>query len=121
MVAESLTHPFKDHTRVAIIGGGVAGLSTAVNLLDEAQQKGLPLAVTVFEMDEIPGGNLRTLRRDDWQLEWGPNGFLDNEPATLRLVERASFNDEMSSTIDQTSCFKMSPSALGETVANWPR
>jgi protoporphyrinogen/coproporphyrinogen III oxidase len=44
--------------------------------------------VTVFEKEAVTGGNLRTLGRDGWQFEWGPNGFLDNEPATLRLVDR---------------------------------
>lgn len=74
--------------RVAVIGGGVAGLATALALRDRARERDLPLTVTVFERDAQTGGNLRTLTRDGWQFEWGPNGFLDNEPATLRLVDR---------------------------------
>jgi len=74
--------------RAAVLGGGVAGLATALGLLDRARDADLPLAVTVFEADAEPGGHLRTIREDGWQLEWGPNGFLDNEPATLRLVDR---------------------------------
>lgn len=74
--------------RVAVIGGGVAGLAAAVALRDGALARETALKVTVFEKDTQTGGNLRTLTRDGWQFEWGPNGFLDNEPATLRLVDR---------------------------------
>jgi oxygen-dependent protoporphyrinogen oxidase len=87
-------------TRIAVIGGGVAGLATALNLLDEAERRQLDIAVTVFEKEEQPGGNLRTLRRDGWQLEWGPNGFLDNEPATLRLVRRLQLDEQLQRSSD---------------------
>lgn len=73
---------------VAVIGGGVAGLAAALALRDRAIAGGAALKVTVFEKDTQTGGNLRTLTQDGWQFEWGPNGFLDNEPATLRLVDR---------------------------------
>jgi oxygen-dependent protoporphyrinogen oxidase len=66
----------------------VAGLAAALALRDRARAQGAPVTVTVFEKDTVTGGNLRTLDRDGWQFEWGPNGFLDNEPATLRLVDR---------------------------------
>jgi len=81
--------------RAAVVGGGVAGLATALDLLDRARTADLPLSVTVFEADAEPGGHLRTLRDDGWQLEWGPNGFLDNEPATLRLVDRLDLRDRL--------------------------
>ncbi|MBU0742151.1 protoporphyrinogen oxidase [bacterium] len=81
--------------RVAVIGGGVAGLATALHILDGARDRGLDLGVTVFEAGAEPGGNLRTTDRDGWRLEWGPNGFLDNEPATLRLVDRLGLGDEL--------------------------
>ncbi len=84
-----------DVTKVAVVGGGVAGLATARHVVDGARERGLDADVTVFEADTAPGGNLRTIRDGDWQLEWGPNGFLDNEPATLRLVDRAGLDDAL--------------------------
>jgi len=81
--------------RVAVAGGGVAGMATALNLLDRARDAGVDLQVTVFEAGAEPGGHLRTIRDDGWQLEWGPNGFLDNEPATLRLVDRLDLRDRL--------------------------
>ena len=85
---------------VAVVGGGIAGLATALDLLDEAARREQPIQVTVFEKESEPGGNLRTLRQDGWQLEWGPNGFLDNEPATLRLIERLGLNDQLQRSTD---------------------
>ena len=88
---------------VAVVAGGVAGLATAVQLRDRAREAGIELQVTVFEKGTAPGGNLQTLRHGDWQLEWGPNGFLDNEPATLRLVERLGLQDRLQRSSDATA------------------
>lgn len=88
--------------RVAVVGGGIAGLAVALALRDRARDRGLPLAVTVFEKDDQTGGNLRTLNRDGWQFEWGPNGFLDNEPATLRLVDRLGLRPRLLRSSDLT-------------------
>ncbi len=89
--------------RIAIIAGGIAGLATAVNLLDEAERRNLDIQLTLMEKDTSCGGNLRTLHQDQqWQLEWGPNGFLDNEPATLRLIDRLGIKDKLQRSSDVT-------------------
>jgi len=87
---------------IAIVGGGVAGLATAVNLRDRARAAGREVRVTVLDKGRNAGGNLQTIRQDGWQLEWGPNGFLDNEPATLRMVERLGLNDALLPSSDAT-------------------
>ena len=66
--------------KIAILGAGVSGLTAARRLSRHAE-------VTVFEAKDRPGGNIRTDEVDGCLIEWGPNGFLDNEPATLELVE----------------------------------
>ena len=67
--------------RVAVLGAGIAGLTTAYQL----QKRGHD--VVVFEARDSVGGNIRTEHRDGFTIEWGPNGFLDNEPAVLELVD----------------------------------
>jgi protoporphyrinogen/coproporphyrinogen III oxidase len=81
--------------RLVVVGGGVSGLATALRLLEGAAARRLDLRVDILESAADCGGNLRTLDRDGWRLEWGPNGFLDNEPATLRLVERLDLRGEL--------------------------
>nr|NIP60087.1 FAD-dependent oxidoreductase [Gemmatimonadota bacterium]NIQ57904.1 FAD-dependent oxidoreductase [Gemmatimonadota bacterium]NIU78073.1 FAD-dependent oxidoreductase [Gammaproteobacteria bacterium]NIY11483.1 FAD-dependent oxidoreductase [Gemmatimonadota bacterium] len=68
--------------RVVIVGGGVTGLTTALNLRERAAAAGTPIQVTVLEAGPRPGGNIRTDRVDGFTIEKGPNGFLDNAPGT---------------------------------------
>lgn len=86
--------------RIAIIGGGIAGLATAFNLEQTARETGTPLQVTLFERSNQLGGNLRTIKQDGFVVEEGPNGFLDNEPATLRLVEKLKLGPELQRSED---------------------
>jgi protoporphyrinogen/coproporphyrinogen III oxidase len=69
--------------RVAIVGGGIAGLSVAHALRTQAPDA----EVIVIERSERPGGNVRTELVDGYVCEAGPDGFLDNAPATLEFVE----------------------------------
>lgn len=66
--------------RIAVVGAGISGLVTAHHLRRRAE-------VVVFEAGERVGGNIRTESFAGCRVEWGPNGFLDNEPATLELVD----------------------------------
>jgi oxygen-dependent protoporphyrinogen oxidase len=81
--------------RVVVVGGGIAGLATAYEL--RARAGGVPggLEVQVLEAASRVGGNLRTERVDGYRVEWGPNGFLDNVPATLDLVRRLGLEGEV--------------------------
>ncbi len=80
--------------RVAIIGGGVAGLATAYRILRTASEQSFDVQVGVVESERV-GGKIRTDVRDGYVCEAGPNGFLDNEPATLRLVDDLGLRDSL--------------------------
>jgi oxygen-dependent protoporphyrinogen oxidase len=69
--------------RVAIVGGGIAGLSAA-----HAIRAQVPDAeIVVLEARDRVGGNIRSETIDGYLCEAGPDGFLDNAPATLAFVE----------------------------------
>jgi len=65
--------------RIAVLGAGIAGLAAAWRL-------GRQHEVTLFEAGSRAGGNIRTEEFHGCRIEWGPDGFLDNEPRTLDLV-----------------------------------
>ena len=58
-----------DHavSRVAIVGGGVGGLATAIRLQSAGHH------VTVFERNEVVGGKLATYVRDGYTFDIGPS------------------------------------------------
>src|SRR5438094_7554212 len=77
--------------RVVIIGAGISGLALAYRL----QQADPVLDVTVLEQRDRPGGTIWTERRDGFQVEIGPNGFLDNKPFTLRLCQDLGLGERL--------------------------
>jgi protoporphyrinogen/coproporphyrinogen III oxidase len=72
-------------TRIAVVGGGLAGLTVAEALLT---RHGHDIDLTVFERQPRAGGLVRSERLDGFLVEHGPSGFLDTAPATLALIER---------------------------------
>ncbi|RJR14828.1 MAG: protoporphyrinogen oxidase [Nitrospiraceae bacterium] len=69
--------------RIAIVGGGISGLTVAYLLLEKRSD----LDITVFESDIRPGGKIWTDKTDGFLCEKGANGFLDNKPKTLELCK----------------------------------
>lgn len=65
-----------------IAGGGIAGLSIARAL----RHRDPKTEVVVLERNPHTGGNIRTAHVDGYTCESGPDGFLDNAPATVKLV-----------------------------------
>ncbi len=74
--------------KIAIIGGGISGLSLAYFLLEREPS----LDVLVFESNKRPGGKIRTEKHNGYLLEAGVNGFLDNRPKTIELAEKLNIS-----------------------------
>jgi len=81
--------------RVVVIGGGVAGLSATYEILERSRRVTGGLEVLCLEAEGQAGGNIRTERADGYIAEWGPNGFLDNIPATLDLARRLGIGERL--------------------------
>ena len=77
--------------KVAVIGGGISGLSTAFVLKEKLKSA----EIDVFESSEIPGGTIKTVERDGFLMEFGPNGFLSGKPTTLELARLCRANGEL--------------------------
>jgi oxygen-dependent protoporphyrinogen oxidase len=71
--------------RVAIIGAGIAGLSTAYYLYKLSQQSGKPLKITLLEKERRMGGSILTEEVDGFLMEGGPDCFLSEKPWALKL------------------------------------
>ena len=73
--------------KIAVIGAGISGLSTAHAVERLAAESGIEVEVKVYERENRTGGKIWSIKEEGYLCEWGPNGFLDNEPKTLELVE----------------------------------
>ena len=76
---------------VAILGGGITGLSAASFLLDEAP--GLDLVV--LESEDRAGGNIGSELAEGFVLERGPNGLVATAPQGLDLARRLGLGDRL--------------------------
>jgi protoporphyrinogen/coproporphyrinogen III oxidase len=80
--------------RVAIIGGGISGLSAAFTL-EKARQNGAPVDYALFESSSRLGGVLVTERADGCLLEAGPDSFLTEKPWASDLSRELGLEDQL--------------------------
>lgn len=71
---------------VAIIGGGITGLTAAFCL----KRQGVP--VTVYEATGRVGGVIQSLRRDGYLAEFGPNTILETSPKIAQFIRDAGLD-----------------------------
>ncbi|HET9576159.1 MAG TPA: protoporphyrinogen oxidase [Nitrospira sp.] len=83
---------------VAIVGGGISGLSTAFALSERAAAAGLSIRCTVLDAGPAWGGKIVTHRIGDLVTEAGPDSFLSNKPAGLQLVEKLGLSGQLINT-----------------------
>jgi oxygen-dependent protoporphyrinogen oxidase len=88
------------NTQYAIIGGGIAGLATAYYLQQKARQAGLPLSYTLIESAPTFGGKISTDLVDGFVIEGGPDSFITQKPAAMRLCQELGLEDRLLGTND---------------------
>jgi len=87
--------------RIAIIGGGIAGLSAAFTL-DQARLSGADVRYTLFESSGRLGGVLQTDRIDDCLVEAGPDSFLTEKPWAADLCKQVGLGDQLIGSNDRS-------------------
>jgi protoporphyrinogen/coproporphyrinogen III oxidase len=80
--------------RIAIIGGGIAGLSAAF-YLEKARRAGADLQWALFEKSDRLGGVIQTERHDGFVIEAGPDSFLSIKPDAARLCQELGLGDQL--------------------------
>ncbi|UCE67626.1 MAG: protoporphyrinogen oxidase [Candidatus Zixiibacteriota bacterium] len=81
--------------KAVIVGAGVAGLSSAYLIREKSRERGSEVDITILEAKPYAGGSTKTDIVNGYTCEWGPNGFLDNEPLTLELIKMLGMEDRL--------------------------
>ncbi len=112
--------------KIAIIGGGLSGLTLAYVLLS----KNKDLELSVIESDSRPGGKVWTDKADGFLCEKGPNGFLDSKPKTLELCSSLGIDPVRSNENSKKRFIVMNnrlnalpespPAFLKSDIISWP-
>ncbi|HXE91734.1 MAG TPA: protoporphyrinogen oxidase [Terriglobales bacterium] len=81
--------------RIAIVGGGIAGLSAAFEL-EQRRRQGDALEYALYERAPRLGGVIRTERTDNGCLiEAGPDAFLTEKPWAAELCCELGLSDQL--------------------------
>jgi protoporphyrinogen/coproporphyrinogen III oxidase len=80
--------------RIAIIGGGITGLSSAF-YLEKARTAGAELEYTLFESGQRLGGCLSSDRIEGCLVEAGPDSFLTEKPWAATLCNELGIADQL--------------------------
>jgi len=95
--------------RIAVIGGGIAGLTVAVRRADLGDH------VSLFEANAQVGGQLSSEARDGFVVEHGAEGFVARSEVVPPLADRAGIGDRIVEQLEQRS-FRFDGQSLVELL-----
>ena len=87
--------------RIAIIGGGIAGLTAACELARLARD-GAQVEAILFESSNRLGGLIETVREGGFTIEAGPDGWVSAKPWARELAIELGLESELIPSNDAT-------------------
>ncbi len=80
---------------IIVIGGGISGLAAAHRLTELSRAGSIELRITLLEASDRLGGVIATEHDQDLLLELGPDSYITEKPAALRLCERLGLTERL--------------------------
>jgi protoporphyrinogen/coproporphyrinogen III oxidase len=80
---------------VVIAGAGMTGLSAAYYLQKTLKEKGQKWQITLLEASGRLGGKVKTLVRDGFVMEQGPDSFLERKKSAFELAKDLGLEDQL--------------------------
>ncbi len=80
--------------RIAVVGGGIAGLAAAHRLTEIAPE----VEILLLEKSDRLGGVLKTVHEDGFQVETSADNFITTIPYALDLCKRLGLSDQLVQT-----------------------
>jgi len=89
-----------DPIRIAIIGGGISGLSTAYYIHRKVKTGDSSVQCMVLEAGARPGGKIITTNIDGRIIEGGPESFVTRKPWAMQLCHELGLQNRLISADD---------------------
>ncbi|HUV96591.1 MAG TPA: FAD-dependent oxidoreductase, partial [Acidobacteriaceae bacterium] len=86
--------------RIAIIGGGIAGVAAAYEVALQ-QRAGTAIEFVLFEATSRFGGIVETVRRDGFVMECGPDSWVTEKPWARELAIELGLENELIPSSDE--------------------
>lgn len=86
--------------RIAIIGGGVAGLSAALKVR-RAMDEGEDVEFVLYEKDERLGGKILTEKVDGFTIDGGPDCYLSEKPWVGQTAKALGIDSDLIGSNDE--------------------
>ncbi|MBY7143057.1 protoporphyrinogen oxidase [Virgibacillus sp. NKC19-3] len=83
------------YKNIVIVGGGITGLTAAYYLQKEIKEQRLPYKVRVVEASHRLGGKIKTMKRDGFTIEQGPDSLLARKQPVVKLVDELGLQDQV--------------------------
>lgn len=80
---------------IAIVGGGITGLTAAYYMQQTINKHELPYKVTLIEASNRLGGKIHTVKQDGFIIERGADSFLGRKQPAIRLAENLGIQDKL--------------------------
>jgi len=87
--------------RIAIIGGGIAGVAAAYELATLRNRSAEEVQVTLFEASTRLGGIIETVHEGGFVIEGGPDGWVTEKPWARELAIELGLEDELTPSSDE--------------------
>lgn len=98
--------------RIAIVGGGIAGLAAAYELAKLSRGQ-VPVDVTLYEASPRLGGIVETVHEGGFTIEGGPDGWVSEKPWARELAIELGLEDQLiCSNDDQRRTYVLIDGAL---------
>ena len=94
-----MTQP--SNKRIAVIGGGISGVTAAWQLAQHDRQFG-GLDVTLYEASPRLGGTVETILRDGFVIDCGPDGWVTDKPWARELARELGLHTKLIASNDAT-------------------
>jgi oxygen-dependent protoporphyrinogen oxidase len=88
----------KPRIKVVVVGGGITGLSAAYYMKQKLAEQHRDVELTLIEKAEQLGGKIRTLHRDGFIIEQGPDSFMARKQPIITLTKELGLEAELAAT-----------------------